>query len=126
LASGQAGRGASRVTKFVPRQTEGWQPCAVQAPGRRSCPANTWVTYPPFVWLPAMMVLVAWAGHILVFRSLQQPGRCARVASVATPRCAPAMAPCLWTIARVAFTARVRQIEAILSIRALQRTYAGR
>jgi type IV secretory pathway TrbD component len=31
---------------------------------------NTWVTYPPFVWLPAMMVLVAWTGHVLVFRKL--------------------------------------------------------
>lgn len=31
---------------------------------------NTWVAYPPFVWLPAVMVVVAWAGHLLVFRKL--------------------------------------------------------
>ena len=32
---------------------------------------NTFVTYPPFVWLPAIMVLAAWAGHLVVFRALQ-------------------------------------------------------
>jgi hypothetical protein len=32
---------------------------------------NTWVVYPPFVWLPAVMVVVAWAGHLLVFRKLR-------------------------------------------------------
>jgi hypothetical protein len=31
---------------------------------------NTWVAYPPFVWLPAVMVLAAWAGHLVVFRKL--------------------------------------------------------
>ena len=31
---------------------------------------NTWVAYPPFVWLPAVMVLGAWAGHLLIFRKL--------------------------------------------------------
>jgi hypothetical protein len=31
---------------------------------------NTWVAYPPFVWLPAVMVLAAAAGHALVFRAL--------------------------------------------------------
>lgn len=31
---------------------------------------NTFVTYPPFVWLPAVMVLAALAGHLLVARSL--------------------------------------------------------
>lgn len=30
---------------------------------------NVWVTYPPFVWLPAVMVLAAFAGHFLVFRA---------------------------------------------------------
>ena len=29
---------------------------------------NVWVTYPPFVWLPAVMVLAAFAGHLIVFR----------------------------------------------------------
>lgn len=36
---------------------------------------NTWVTYPPFVWLPAVMVLAALAGHVLVFRWLVWSGR---------------------------------------------------
>jgi len=31
---------------------------------------NTWVTYPPFVWLPAVMVTAALIGHLLVFRWL--------------------------------------------------------
>lgn len=31
---------------------------------------NTWVTYPPFVWLPAVMVVAALAGHVLIFRAL--------------------------------------------------------
>lgn len=31
---------------------------------------NTWIAYFPFVWLPAVMVVAAVAGHILVFRRL--------------------------------------------------------
>ena len=31
---------------------------------------NTWVMHPPFVWLPAVMVLAALAGHLLIFRAL--------------------------------------------------------
>jgi len=31
---------------------------------------NVWVTYPPFVWLPAVMVLVALAGHLVIARAL--------------------------------------------------------
>jgi hypothetical protein len=31
---------------------------------------NFFVGYPPFVWLPAVMVLAALAGHLLVFRAL--------------------------------------------------------
>ena len=34
---------------------------------------NVWVTYPPFVWLPAVMVLAALAGHLLIFRALMRP-----------------------------------------------------
>ena len=30
---------------------------------------NVWVTYSPFVWLPAVMVLAALAGHLLIFRA---------------------------------------------------------
>jgi hypothetical protein len=32
---------------------------------------NVFVTYPPFVWLPAVMVLAALMGHLLVFRALR-------------------------------------------------------
>ena len=32
---------------------------------------NVWITYPPFVWLPAVMVLAAWAGHLLIFRAVR-------------------------------------------------------
>jgi hypothetical protein len=31
---------------------------------------NTFVTYPPFVWLPAVLVTAALTGHILVWRKL--------------------------------------------------------
>jgi hypothetical protein len=34
---------------------------------------NVWVTYPPFVWLPAVMVLAALAGHLVIFRALVAP-----------------------------------------------------
>jgi hypothetical protein len=31
---------------------------------------NTWITYPPFIWLPAVMVVMALSGHLVVFRAL--------------------------------------------------------
>ena len=31
---------------------------------------NIWVTYPPFAWLPAIMVTAAFMGHVLVWRKL--------------------------------------------------------
>jgi hypothetical protein len=31
---------------------------------------NTFVTYPPFIWLPAILVTAALAGHLLVWRKL--------------------------------------------------------
>jgi hypothetical protein len=34
---------------------------------------NVWVTYPPFVWLPAVMVVAALAGHLLILRALRVP-----------------------------------------------------
>jgi hypothetical protein len=34
---------------------------------------NVFVTYPPYVWLPAVMVLAALAGHLLIFRRLLRP-----------------------------------------------------
>jgi hypothetical protein len=36
---------------------------------------NVFVTYTPFVWLPAVMVLAAVAGHLIVFRALAAPKR---------------------------------------------------
>jgi len=33
---------------------------------------NVWVTYLPFVWLPAVMVLAALAGHLVIFRALMK------------------------------------------------------
>ena len=32
-------------------------------------PANTFVAYFPYVWLPAYLVLVAWMSHLLIFRA---------------------------------------------------------
>lgn len=34
-------------------------------------PANVWITWPPFVWLPAVLVPVALLGHLLLFRRLR-------------------------------------------------------
>jgi hypothetical protein len=31
---------------------------------------NVWVTYSPFVWLPAVMVTAGLMGHLLVWRKL--------------------------------------------------------
>jgi hypothetical protein len=31
---------------------------------------NEWVADPPYVWLPAVLVLAALAGHLVVFRAL--------------------------------------------------------
>jgi hypothetical protein len=42
---------------------------------------NTWVAYPPFVWLPAVMVLAAALGHLLVWRKLRAGGASARPAA---------------------------------------------
>jgi len=36
---------------------------------------NVWVTYPPFVWLPAVMVLAALAGHLIIFRAVSRTPR---------------------------------------------------
>jgi len=38
-------------------------------------PANVWITYAPWVWLPAVFVFAAIAGHIVVFRRLRQEAR---------------------------------------------------
>jgi len=39
---------------------------------------NVFVTYTPFVWLPAVMVMSALAGHLLIFRRLLSPRAHAR------------------------------------------------
>ena len=36
---------------------------------------NVWVMQPPFVWLPAVMVLAALAGHLIIFRALRVTDR---------------------------------------------------
>jgi hypothetical protein len=33
---------------------------------------NTFVTYPPFVWLPTVLVLAALVGHLIIFRALRR------------------------------------------------------
>ena len=33
---------------------------------------NIWVTYPPFVWLPGVMVLAALAGHVVIYRAVRR------------------------------------------------------
>jgi hypothetical protein len=41
-----------------------------------NAPANTWVTHAPFVWLPAVLVMTALLGHVLVLRAaLRRPGQ---------------------------------------------------
>lgn len=35
---------------------------------------NTWVFYPPFVWLPTVLVAAALLGHVLIFRALRGRG----------------------------------------------------
>lgn len=41
-------------------------------------PANTWVAYFPFVWLPVLLVQLALFGHIVILRRLLQDARSAR------------------------------------------------
>lgn len=43
---------------------------------------NTFVTRAPYVLLPAVLVLAAWAGHLIVFRALRRP-------QAGTPRISP-------------------------------------
>lgn len=38
-------------------------------------PANVWVTQAPFVWLPAVLVLAALLGHLVLFRRLASESR---------------------------------------------------
>jgi hypothetical protein len=38
----------------------------------RNSPANEWITAPPYVWLPTVMVAFAILGHVVLFRRLRQ------------------------------------------------------
>ena len=38
-------------------------------------PPNTFISLFPFVWLPAVLVTLAWLGHLVLFRRLRRPGR---------------------------------------------------
>lgn len=38
-----------------------------------SPPANVWIAFAPFVWLPTLLVTTALLGHVLVFRRLLAP-----------------------------------------------------
>jgi hypothetical protein len=35
-------------------------------------PANTFISYFPYVWLPTFLVQVAWLSHILIFRAVEE------------------------------------------------------
>ena len=49
-------------------------------------PANVWITQAPWVWLPAVDVLAAVLGHVLVYRRLRHEARnAARTRIAATP-----------------------------------------
>jgi hypothetical protein len=56
-------------------------------------PANVWITQAPFVWLPAVFVPVALAGHLVIFRRLRMEMRGSRAAlsSAETNRTAAAV-----------------------------------
>ncbi|WP_437753232.1 hypothetical protein [Sorangium sp. So ce1389] len=47
----------------------------VRAFGDEPGHVNTWVCYPPFVWLPAVMVMAALFGHVVVARRLSAERR---------------------------------------------------
>jgi hypothetical protein len=47
-------------------------------------PANVWVTRAPFVWLPAVMVLLALLGHVVLFRRLRVEAE--RRSAILSPR----------------------------------------
>jgi len=47
---------------------------------------NVFIGYVPFVWLPAMMVLAALAGHLVIFRAPAESGLTARLSKATVPR----------------------------------------
>src|SRR5215218_1572553 len=59
-------------------------------------PANTWIAHAPWIWLPAVLVPAAIAGHIIVFRRLRMEARRRTVApstSSTSPERKPDRAP---------------------------------
>jgi len=48
-------------------------------------PANVWIAHAPWVWLPAVMVLAALAGHLLVHRRLLLQGEALGASSLSFP-----------------------------------------
>ncbi|HYH80305.1 MAG TPA: hypothetical protein VEX86_10920 [Longimicrobium sp.] len=57
-------------------------------------PANTWITAAPWIWLPAVFVVAAIAGHVIVFRRLRLEGRLrAAAARSSSPQREPSRAP---------------------------------
>jgi hypothetical protein len=48
-------------------------------------PANVWITVAPFVWLPAVMVMTAFVGHLLLFRRLRFESAARTVGTQASP-----------------------------------------
>ena len=47
---------------------------------------NTFVTRVPYVLLPTVMVLAAWAGHLIVFRAMRRGGNTSPGSGASTPR----------------------------------------
>ena len=45
---------------------------SMPTPLQRFTAPNTFITGPPYVWLPVFLVQAAWFGHLLVFRRLAQ------------------------------------------------------
>ncbi|HVG44372.1 MAG TPA: hypothetical protein VM890_06555, partial [Longimicrobium sp.] len=56
-------------------------------------PANTWITQAPFVWLPAVFVVAALAGHVVVFRRLRMEAQAQGISGDAGTRRDAASAP---------------------------------
>ena len=68
---------------------------------------NVWVTYPPFVWLPAVMVTAALMGHLLVWRTLGS-ARAPRRHAMRPLRCSsPRLLISIWLVVSLACAACV-------------------
>ena len=56
-------------------------------------PANTWIAHAPWIWLPAVFVPAAIAGHIIVFRRLRMEARRTATSSSPSPERQPDRTP---------------------------------